>query len=154
MAKKELCYAVDLDGVADTHSTFFQISIPLWQKVGIKVGILTSRPESDRQPVIEVFEKVGLKLDFYMFMPDSLKNADLPAGVWKGILCRIIAADILWDDFEHGNIQMIADFFDVVDSNIQVFSPITFAGQVDGQDKTVNEYAEQLIEALQGKITY
>lgn len=147
--------ATDIDGVLDMPilSDFFQISIPLWQKVGIKVGILTSRPESDKQIVAKVLEKCKLKMDFLAFMPDEFKNQNLPPGVWKGVLCRLMKVDILYDDFQRDNPQFVADFVGIA-RDTQVLNPLSYNTLPDSNDKTSYDYAEQLIEALQGKIIY
>ena len=142
---------IDIDGMLDRFADFFQVSIPAWQKAGIKVGILTGRLESDKLHIAAVLAKVGIKMDFLLFKPQEFENANLPNGVWKGILCRIIEADILFDDMEHNNPAFITDFSQVV-GHTQVLTPINYSQEPDAEGKTTRDYAEEMIEAIKGKL--
>lgn len=142
--------AIDIDGVLDIYGDFFQLSIPAWQKMGAKVGIITSRLESDKKAVAEVLEKVGLKMDFLAFMPDDFQNKQIPHGVWKAILCRVMKVDILFDDMQRDDPTFIADFVEIVKTT-KVFTPVEYGSQRDANSKTAVDYAEEMIELLQGK---
>lgn len=141
---------IDIDGTLDTFGDFFEVSIPAWQKAGIKVGIITARLESDKQSVADVLKKVGIKMDFLMFKPLEFQNAQLPDGVWKGVLCRLLEVDILFDDMERNDPTFVADITQILNGT-QILTPVEYGKQLDGHDETTNEYAEQMINALGGK---
>ncbi len=138
---------IDIDGTLDRFGDFFQVSIPAWQKAGIKVGIITGRLESDKEYIANVLAKVGIKMDFLMFKPQEFVNKNIPNGVWKGILCRLVSVDILFDDMQHNDPAFITDFSQVIDKT-QILTPINYKVEPDAQGKTTKEYAEEILNAL------
>lgn len=142
--------AVDIDGVLDVYGDFFQVSVPAWQAVGVKVGIITSRLESDKSSVAAVLDQVKIKMDFLAFLPDEFANKGIPHGVWKAILCRVMKVDLLFDDFQRDDPTFIADFVEIA-KGTKVFTPLEYGLQPDANDKTAVDYAEEMIELLQGK---
>jgi len=101
-------YACDLDGMVFSFPSFFQSFVPAMQAAGNKVGILTGRPESEKDMLIEQLKALAIAPDFFIGKPD---DSQLPNGVFKAIACRDLGIDILFDDFQCDDPKMLADFF-------------------------------------------
>src|SRR6266566_4899474 len=105
--------AVDLDGTILSFPDFFKEFFKAMQSTGNSVGILTRRPDEESKKMIEVLASMGIKPDFYVGMPRGIDKKNYPAGIFKGIACKDLEIDVLFDDFESDNPQMLADFFSV-----------------------------------------
>lgn len=142
--------AIDIDGMLDRFGDFFQISIPAWQKAGTKVGIITGRPDSNKEHIAKILEKVGIKMDFLLFKPDIFQDMNLPNGIWKGVLCRMMKVDILFDDLEHNDPVVITDFAQVAERT-QILTPINYLMKPDAEGATTQDYVQQMIDTLKDK---
>lgn len=78
---------------------------------GNRVGILTSRRASEKDQMLEILKQMNITPDFYVAMPDDMKDKDYPQGIFKGIVCNDLEVDLLFDDFLSDDPTMIADFF-------------------------------------------
>jgi len=143
--------AIDIDGMLDRFADFFEVSIPAWQKAGIKVGIITGRAYEDKDTIIAILAKVGLKMDFMFFKPDLFTDKNIPNGVWKGIICRLVNIDLLFDDMEHNNPAVITDFAQIV-THTQILTPINYQTHPDAEGKTTSEYAEEMLKLIEAKL--
>jgi hypothetical protein len=137
--------ALDIDGVVGTYPKFFEMFIPAMQSKGAKVGILTGRPESDKNAVVKALEGAGLKLDFYLFKPQEFEK--FPNGVWKAVVCRYLGVDFLFDDFQHDDPEFVSDFVDVVGNTTVPFTTFHYDGK-DGNGSSIKDYVEQIVDYL------
>lgn len=102
---------VDLDGILISFPGYFQLFFKAMQGQGVKVGIITARPASQKDDLRKELEKVGIKPDFFVAMPDNLKESNFPQGIFKGIVCTELKIDVLYDDFQASDPTMLGDFF-------------------------------------------
>jgi len=100
--------ALDLDGIVFSYPGFFQTFAAAMQAAGNKVGILTGRPQSQKDALLEQLKSLGIAPDFFIGKPD---DSQLPNGVFKAIACRDLGIDVLFDDFQCDDPTMLADFF-------------------------------------------
>ena len=105
---KHLVVGVDLDGMLLAFMPFFKVFFACLQAGGNKVGILTARPEHDKEENLAQLKDLGITPDFYVGKPD---DTNLPDGVFKAAVCTKLGIDLLFDDFESSNPQMLGDFF-------------------------------------------
>lgn len=78
------------------------------QSQGHQVGILTGRPEADKDENLKLLAEYGIKPDFFVGKPD---DSGLENGSFKAAVCTKLGIDVLFDDFEADNPQMLACFF-------------------------------------------
>jgi len=116
---------LDIDGTMLTNPKFFEAFFKAMQGAGHKVGILSYRPIEEKEKIISVLESDGIKPDFVILKPDSLKN--MSPGIYKGTVCSEGKVDALFDDFDDLNPEMIKDFLSVNKTTIPFTSlkPLT-----------------------------
>jgi hypothetical protein len=101
------------------------------QKLGHKVGVLTANPNHDKENNLDLLAKLSIKPDFYVGKPDDLR--DYPDGIFKGKVCNELDIDVLFDDFNHNDDKMIADFF-TINSKTIPFTSWGLVNLVDSSD--------------------
>jgi hypothetical protein len=104
----DMLLAIDVDGMLLSYPKFFQAFFPAMQAAGSKVGILTGRPESQKDTLTEQLKALGIAPDFFVAKPD---DSTLPNGAFKAIACRDLGIDVLFDDFQCDDPAMLAEFF-------------------------------------------
>jgi hypothetical protein len=103
--------AVDLDGMLIAYPEYFKFFFKAYQSQGAKVGILSARPASEKDFIEDALNKVGIKPDFVMLMPDDMKQRDVSPGIFKAIVCNELGVDVIYDDFQYDDNKMMGDFF-------------------------------------------
>lgn len=103
--------AVDLDGMLLAFPDFFSGFFKTMQSNSNAVGILTGRPESEKEEILKALAGIDIKPDFYIGMPDEMKKQDFPPGIYKATVCNDLKVDLLFDDFQTNDPKMLADFF-------------------------------------------
>jgi len=106
--------ACDLDGMLLAFPSFFSHFFKAMQNEEghpNKIGILTGRAESQKEKMVEVLNKMDIHPDFFIGMPDDMREKEYPAGIFKATVCNELGVDLLFDDFETDDPQMLADFF-------------------------------------------
>lgn len=103
--------AVDLDGMLFAFPDFFQKFFPAMQSQGNKVGILSARPDGQKEEVTNFLKENGIAPDFFIGMPEDKRKEGFSQGIFKAVVCNELGVDILFDDFQYNDSQMLADFF-------------------------------------------
>jgi hypothetical protein len=137
--------AIDLDGMFILYPDIFEVFIPAVQAKGVEVGILTARPDKEKDEFVKAFDKVGLKFDFILFKPEALEH--ISNGAWKAVMCRALKIDYLFDDLQHDDPQFVSDFTEVVAGTTVPFTTFTYSGTNDHVNQLKDD-VEEIIEHL------
>jgi len=109
----QLNVACDLDRTVFSFPKFFKDFFEAMQAGHNKVGILTARGTSQKKELVEAVKTIGINPDFFITMPDDLRDTHMGVGIFKGKICKDLNIDILFDDFVYSDPKIIADFFSV-----------------------------------------
>lgn len=103
--------AVDIDNTITAFPDLFKFFFKAYQDQGAKVGIITVRPEKDKEVVLKALEEIGINPDFFIAMPDKMRELEFSSGIFKALVCNYLGVDVLYDDFESDDNGMMGDFF-------------------------------------------
>lgn len=118
---KKFIVAVDCDGMLFSFPEFFAHFFNAMQASGSSVGVLTARPDDQKEAILDALEKIGIKPSFFVGLPKDIEGKEISHGLFKAKVCNELEVDLLFDDFQTSDNAMLADFF----SNNQKTVPFT-----------------------------
>jgi hypothetical protein len=89
---KHLVVGCYLDGILLAFPTFFKEFFTCLQAGGNKIGILTARPEADKDENLAQLKDLGITPDFYVGKPN---DTDLSDGTFNAAACSQLGIDLL-----------------------------------------------------------